>query len=348
MSRRRPQPPPQDLHEVAANWFARQRSGAITDQDRACLREWLQSDPAHAAAYADVRRGWGGAGSVRSDPRVLAMRERWAGVEAPSRYWRAGRALAASLIVALVLAGAFAGWGIWAGPGTLGDHQYRTAVGEQRTIELADGSLVTLNTNTVLRTRRDDERRLLYLDKGQAFFEVAKNPDRPFVVTAAGRTVTALGTAFDVNVAEGEFKVTLVEGKVRVEALVAAQPSPSATTATSAVTEPVVQATEMVAGTQLVAPANEDWRIVRPNLLAETSWTKGRLIFNRQPLAEVVEEINRYSDRKIVIGDSKLADVPISGTFKPGDIASFVAALEDYQMARRGRATDRSVELLPY
>lgn len=350
MSIRRPRAPQHDdLHHVAAALFAKQRSGAMTDEDRVGLRAWLEADPAHAVAYADVRRGWGGAGAVRSDPRVLAMRERWAELETPWSPWRSGRAIAASLVVAVALVAALAGWRDWSGSRSIGDHLYRTAVGEQRTIELADGSLVTLNTDTVLRTRGDRERRLLYLDKGQAFFEVAKNPDRPFVVTAAGRTVTALGTAFDVRVDEGEFKVTLVEGKVRVEALVPAQPGEGAgQVSQAAANKTVVQATEMAAGTQLVAPANEDWRIVRPSILAETSWTKGRLIFNRQRLADVIEEMNRYSERKITLGDPRLADIPISGSFKPGDVTSFVAAMEDYQMARHGRMTDQGVELLSY
>jgi transmembrane sensor len=341
-------PPPQDLHQVAAGWFAKQRSGDMSGEDRIELRRWLASDPEHVAAYSDVRRGWGSAGSVRSDPRVMAMRERWDAIDDRPPRWRSRWAIAASLVVALTIAGAL-GWRDWPGSQRIGDQVYRTALGEQRTIELADGSVVTLNTASVLRTRRDGERRLLYLDEGQAFFRVAKDPDRPFVVTAAGRTVTALGTAFDIQVDQGEFKVTLVEGKVRVEAVVAARPPVDSTRVLQPRAQsPVVQATEMVAGTQLVAPANEDWRIVRPNILAETSWTKGRLLFHRERLADVVEELNRYSEQKITLRDPKLADVPISGSFKPGDVASFVAAMEDYRMARRGLETDRQVELLTY
>src|SRR5690606_34195438 len=86
------------------------------------------------------------------------------------------------------------------GPKPLATQAFRTELGQRSTVTLPDGSVVTLNTDTVVRTRADGERRLVYLDKGQAFFEVAKDPRRPFVVTAAGRTVTALGTAFDVRV----------------------------------------------------------------------------------------------------------------------------------------------------
>jgi transmembrane sensor len=347
MNRRGPTPAPDDLHRLAAAWFARQRSGAMTVEDRARLRSWLEADPAHTAAYADIRRGWGSAGSVRSDPRVLAMRERWEAADSGAPRWPGRQAIAAGIAAAVVFLGAAAGWGVWSQAAKLGDHTFQTALGEQRTIELADGSVVTLDTNTVLRTRHDGERRLLYLDRGQAFFKVAHDRRHPFVVTAAGRTVTALGTAFDVRVDAGEFKVTLVEGKVRVEAALPTRQGDGARSS-AGTAPPVVQATEMVAGTQLVAPANEDWRIVRPNIVAETSWTRGRLLFNRQRLADVVQELNRYSDQKITLGDARLADTPISGSFKPGDVPSFVNAMEDYRMARKGRETDDSVELLAY
>jgi transmembrane sensor len=234
---------------------------------------------------------------------------------------------------------------VWTAPNPLADRVYRTAVGERRTVELPDVSVVTLNTDTVLRTQRDGERRLLFLEEGQAFFQVAKDPDRPFVVTAAGRTVTALGTTFDVRIEKGEFKVTLVEGKVRVETLVPRAPQRALAAPKD---EPAVQATEMVAGSQLIAPANEDWRITRTNVAVETSWTKGRLIFDHEKLGAVIDELNRYSDRKIVLGDPELAEMRIGGTFKPGDVSGFVAALEEYQVARGGRVSQYTVELLPY
>jgi transmembrane sensor len=347
---RHPEPtgPENDPHHIAARWFARQRSGEMTHDARLELRLWLEEEPANTAAYAEVRRAWGGSGSVRSDPRVLAMREHWKSVDAAPA-WFPGRAVAASIVAALLVVASIAGWQVWSGPKPLADAVYRTAVGERRTVELPDGSVVTLNTRTVLRTQRNGDRRLIFLEEGQAFFQVAKHPERPFVVTAAGRTITALGTAFDVRVDDDEFKVTLVEGKVRVESVVPAIQQRTPGSQAPAITNaPDVQATEMVAGSQLIAPANEDWRITRTNVETETSWTKGRLIFNRERLRDVVDELNRYSDRKIVLADADLADVPISGTFKPGDVSSFVAAMEEYRMARGGRVSQHTVELLPY
>ncbi len=339
-----PVDPVGDPQAVAAQWFARQRSGEMTDEARVELRLWLEADPANTLAYAQVRRAWGGSGSVRSDPRVLAMREHWKSLDAEPALWIPVRALAACLVAVLLVAVSITGWRYWSGPQPLADQVYRTAVGERRTVELPDGSVVTLNTRTVLRTQKSDGRRLIFLEEGQAYFKVAKQPDRPFIVTAAGRTVTALGTAFDVRIDDGEFKVTLVEGKVRVES-----PMPARRTGSEASSgAPAVQATELVAGSQLIAPQNEDWRITHSDVDAETSWTKGRLIFNRDSLRDVVTELNRYSERKIVLTDARLAEAPISGTFKPGDVSSFVAAMEEYQMARGGRVTQHTVELSPY
>ena len=349
MSGRQSEPiaPEHDPDNIAAQWFARQRSGEMTDEARLELRLWLEDDPANTAAYMAVRRTWGGTGSVRSDPRVLAMREHWSAAEAAAPVSMPVRALAACIAAALLVTASVAGWQFWAAPRPLADSVYRTAVGEWRTVELPDGSMVTLNTRTVLRTQRDGERRLLFLEEGQAFFQVAKDPDRPFVVTAAGRTVTALGTTFDVRIEKGDFKVTLVEGKVRVEAL-APRAASSASRPGAPGAEPAVQATEMAAGSQLIAPANEDWRITRTNVAAETSWIKGRLIFDHEKLGTVIDELNRYSERKIVLGDPDLAEMRIGGTFKPGDVSSFVAALEEYQVARGGRVSQHIVELLPY
>src|SRR5690606_27077091 len=110
-----------------------------------------------------------------------------------------------------------------------------------------------------------------YLDKGQAFFRVAKDRRYPFVVSAAGRTVTALGTAFDVRVDSGALKVVLVEGKVRVESITPTL-LPTTDGAVQAPTPAATQATEMSAGSQLVAPDDADWRLTRTNVARETSW----------------------------------------------------------------------------
>jgi transmembrane sensor len=215
------------------------------------------------------------------------------------------------------------------GFGSLPNQVYSTGVGQQATVTLSDGSVVTLNTDTRLRTRAAKGRRLLYLEQGQAYFRVAKDPMHPFVVTAAGRTITAVGTAFDVRADAKRFEVTVVEGKVRVEApqplLAPAQPKSQAPPAKA----------EMTAGTQLVAlPDAQNWRVEKADPAREVSWLRGYVVFQRAPFGEVASEMNRYTERKIIVDDPELAGTPISGAFKAGDVDAFVQAFEEYQVAK--------------
>jgi transmembrane sensor len=326
------------IEAAACDWFAKRRSGEMTPRDERDLDAWLALDPAHRAALEEVERAFHALEAFRSTPEILARRER-----ARSRYrgiprvW-IGRA-AAAFAALTVLAGGV-GWQ-YAGPSLVGrgftDQEYRTAIGERTNLTLPDGSVVTLNTGTVLRTKADHGRRLIYLDKGQAFFRVAHDPLHPFIVTAAGRTVTAVGTAFDVRVDHG-FEVTLVEGKVRVAAPTsAAKPGAPAP----------IQTTELVAGNRFVQPDNSHWVVARANTAAETSWVTGRLTFENERLGEVAAEFERYSPRHIVFDDPALADQRVSGTFEAGDVDSLIRTLRMAKIARAEEEGGDAVHLTP-
>jgi transmembrane sensor len=334
---------------VATAWFSWQRSGQMTKADQAALKAWLADDPAHLKAYRAVRQAWSDLGEVRAHPTVMTLREEMTASQGLRRRRFVTDAIAACLLAGFLFLAGMAGWNWLAGPRPLADHTFVTALGERATIKLPDGSELTLNTDTVVRTRADAKRRLVFLDRGQVFVKVAKDARHPFIVTAGGRTVTALGTAFDVRLEDGVFKVTLVEGKVRVEGAVASAPSLAARPGVPAPASPSeVQATEMTAGTQLVAPKEGEWRLARTNTTIETSWTRGQLIFDNQPLKDVVEELNRYTPQKVVVPDVTLANTPISGNFKPGDVDGFVHALEQFRLARSEAAADGEIELRPF
>jgi transmembrane sensor len=108
------------------------------------------------------------------------------------------------------------------------------------------------------------------------------------------------------------------------------------------------QATEMTAGSRLVVTAQEPWRVMPANVVVDTSWTRDILIFDNQPLSAVAAELNRYSDKKIVVADSSIRSTPISGTFRPGDIDSFVRTIPAYRLARAGEDTPEAVQLRAY
>ncbi len=325
--------------DMAATWFARRRGGPLKEAEQQAFDAWLSEDVEHRIAYAGAERAWVVAQAVRADPRVQARRQALG--KATSRRFVLGRALAAGLAAAVVLSGGALTVQHLTGPRPLVTQAFRTDVGQRSTVTLPDGSVVTLNTDTVVRTRADGERRLVYLEKGQAYFRVAKDRRHPFVVSAAGRTVTALGTAFDVRVDAGALKVVLVEGKVRVESPPLVQPAGGEAAKD-------IQATEMVAGSQLVAPDDAEWRLSRANTVRETSWIHGQIIFDDEPLGDVVAELNRYTEQKMVLTDADLAAKSISGAFKPGDMRGFARSLEAYRLASVEMGDHGEMRLAPF
>lgn len=330
MSRLRDEISAETRKDAAVDWFLRRGAGPLSAEEVGAFESWLAQSPENERTYATLDLAWSVAGEAEDHPAISARNRDL--VKAVDRDRRVRRTVLATLVVG-VIGGAGLGWQALTAPKPLATQAFETAVGQQATVTLPDGSKVTLNTDTVVRTRADPNRRLVYLERGQAFFEVEKDRRHPFVVTAAGKTVTALGTAFDVRVDRGGLKVVLVEGKVRVDTPVA--PSPA-----GGREPPPAQATEMTAGSQLVAPDNADWRMSRTDVNRETSWLRGQITFNDAPLGEIVAELNRYSTRKLVIAEPQLASVRLGGIYTPGDIAGFSRALRAYGVAEVSEGPD--------
>lgn len=332
-----PQPimPEETPKKVAARWFARRRSGAMSAQELRELEVWLSQDEAHRRAFDHLAMIWGGAEGTRNDPEVMQMREA-ARRSQVVRRWQAFAAMAAVFIAVCFVGAGVANWltaGSNASPELVAaaDHQeFRTSVGQTATVTLADGSVVTLDTDTVLRTRTTWNRRYAELAKGRAFFRVAHEKTRPFVVLANGRTVTALGTSFEVAVERGRFEVTLVSGKVRVE-----QPKPDDR-----------KAATLKPGTKLVAPVEGAWQVATADIARETSWVEGLLRFRDEPLGRVAAELNKYSKKKVVIDDPAISARPIQGAFAAGDVDEFVRAAEAYGLARVASNSSEEVVLI--
>lgn len=335
-------PPEEPLHLQAAGWYARKRAGDMSAAEIAAFNGWLAEDAGHSEAFERLDRTWTGVESARGDPRIMMMRE-----QALKRGGRRPRVLAvramAAVVAVAVIAAALLSLSPYLGLdgyGSLAGQTLRTGVGQQATVTLSDGSVVTLNTDTRLRTRPAKGKRLVYLDRGQAFFRVAKDPLHPFVVNAGGRTVTAVGTAFDVRVDDRRMEVTVVEGKVRVEAAPSRLPSVG-----NNARKPPPKA-DLAAGAQLVAALNAPtWTVAPTDIAREVSWLRGYVVFQQARFGDVATEMNRYSERKVVVDDQALADAPISGAFKAGDIEAFVRAYEDYRVAQVDSRSDDTVRL---
>ena len=311
-------------HELAAFWDARLRSPLCTESDRDAFAAW-RADGANAAAFERLQTGIDALHmACDSDAELRAMRDRVMEHHAAPRRWR----LAAGIAAAVVALGAAAAWlpagpapgerGLQVASGT--GSIFQTGVGERSTVTLADGSKVTLNTRSRVEVTYSGDRRLVKLVGGQALFEVAKDPSRPFIVTAGWRRVTALGTAFDVWLDGEKVQVTLLEGKVAIE--------PTRPTVLQKIIAPE---RELVPGQQLVAGADAIGAEVRKaNLETATSWREGKVVFADTPLTEAVAEMNRYSATPIMIGDPSLARYTVNGMFLTAQPQSFVGAVTAY------------------
>jgi transmembrane sensor len=206
-----------------------------------------------------------------------------------------------------------------------------TDIGERSLLVLADGSKVTLNTASSVHADYAGHERRVTLVRGEAFFDVAKNATRPFIVSAGSRQVIAVGTAFDVRLQDRQVKVTLVEGRVRV--VRAADP-----------VQPV-SAVMLEAGSALVAKEDGADRVERLDTVRATSWRSGRLVFDGERLADVVAEMNRYSREKLEIADPALEGKKVSGVFEPTTGSAFAKGLEAYGIARVTQQTATTIVL---
>jgi transmembrane sensor len=295
----------------------------MTKADRAALQAWLEEDIAHGDAYLEISGLWDAVEQIRADPQVLAMRE-----SALSRYpasFRPPRPALAAACAALAVVGVLALTAVAINQTSQPALQvFSTGIGQTATIGLIDGSKLTLDTDTTVRTRMTGRKRLVYLDRGRAFFKVAHDKSRPFVVEFDGKSVTATGTAFEVTADAKRFEVLLVEGTVRVS-LPAKKPG--------AAGEHVVS-TDLTAGTRLTGGGPGTWTLTKFDDRDELGWMEGQVLFNNKPLGVIAAEMNRYSRRKIIIDDPDVASRPIYGAFMAGDVDQFVHALVDYRIVR--------------
>jgi len=209
--------PAPDLHDIAADWFMRSRATGWSVREAAELDAWLAADPRHRACFDDVSETWDASAAAAAAPGIQALRAQ----ALAARPLRAGpppwmRLAAAFAAVVLLVAGGAGAFHLFGAPPEV--QVYRTGVGERATVTLADGSQATLNTASTLAVEYTRSRRGLRLLAGEAWFDVAKNPNRPFVVQADGHSVTATGTSFDVRLDPDRLRVAVSEGRVLVAA----------------------------------------------------------------------------------------------------------------------------------
>jgi len=223
-----------------------------------------------------------------------------------------------------------------------------TAVGQHRTVTLADGSIVTLNTNSIVETNFGRQARDIYLRKGEAHFEVAHDRLRPFLVHAGDAVVRAVGTEFEVRVrADQHVDVLVNEGRVEVQPEIAEVPAPDAALRAQPVALAKVKAVS--AGEEL-STATNNYAIVpvsAEQLSSDLAWREGAVVFDSAPLSQAVTEIQRYTDARIAISDPAIASLPVGGRFKTDDLQGFLDGLEEALPITIRRAADGSIYIDP-
>jgi transmembrane sensor len=331
--------------EEASGQFVARMSDKWTARDEQDVQARLASDLEFAAAWHALERSWEDLDRVAAVPEVMVLREE-ALAEARrenARRWlrprRAGGWRIAAALAGLALCGGIA-WQL----SPYGDRPdvYRTAIGEQRILELEDRSRLALDAATHVRVRYSSNAREIELVHGQAQFSVARDPARPFKVRVGGRTVVALGTVFTIEYFDEHMRVAMMEGKVAVLPDVHRVPS-----ATRSAAREVAAPMELEAGEELYVGRDGRTRFnARADLQGATAWREGKVVFRSEPLREAARRMNRYSHVQIEIADDELAAREISGVFDAGDTGQFVQALQLYLPLTAVYPDSRTVRLV--
>lgn len=320
-----------DVYDVAATWHERRAEPGWSAAEEDALVAWLEADPEHARAYADMAEvgdivDAAGANGELAFEMAQARRAFSQGRAQRSR--RSIGLLAAGVAGLAVLLGA-GGW-LWSHE-AVAEATYAAASGHRTAIVLADGSRVALDSGAEIRARLGKADRRIELTRGRAFFDVAHDPDRPFEVTGGGHVVRAIGTAFEVDVASAgvPFRVALLQGRIRVRDA-----------------ETGARASELSPGQVLVADKAGAERVSSTDVAAATAWREGRLVLRNETLEAAAAELNRRGGRRILVEGAAKA-LRLSGAYSGGDPQTFARAIAAVHGLIVSQASDGAIVLSP-
>ena len=348
-------PTARDRHRAAraeaAAWIVRLHGPHRSPEIEAAFRDWLAAHPQNGKQFERVTEVWDAGLSVPvpGAPRLTHWKEPPSG-----RKW----SLAAAV---LLLVCGLVGWGAWR---VWSDPTYTTGIGEQRVVRLDDGTRLSLNSGTHVRITYSDSERRVELERGEAYFEVAHNPARPFIVTAGNHRVIALGTTFVVRYETLQTAVTLLEGRVAVSpvpdspsAAPVQQPGNSPASfrefsqgtksagtnrhpgvGIGAQRENIGQEMILAPGERVTFTVGGNPRLDEPGIEALTAWRRGEVMLDNTDLADAVAELNRYDKTTLIIDDPGIASLTISGIYQAGDSSGFartVAKLYDLEIVEQ-------------
>jgi transmembrane sensor len=341
-------PDSDDFVSMAADWHNRLEGGDASAVVRAEFDAWLAADPRHREAFDAVDQMWENLAAAGADPRIMELRRK--ALSATSRSTRFRRFAVAAAVFIVVGGAAWFSWHklLQSQTSNVGfPHRtaerieggsLRTALGERANATLSDGSIVVLNTSSQVDIHFTAQERRVRLSSGQAWFQVARNAARPFIVEAGNQRVTALGTAFDVRIDEHEdtVQVALAEGRVSVEPIHLPWVE---------WLKPKAKPAELVAGETLIASREGPVNKQKADVARIASWREGHVVFDNDSLEAAVAEINRYSSTHIELADPALGAYRVSGVFKAGNSESFIETLTGHYPIRVAERADGLIVL---
>ncbi|WP_019866467.1 FecR family protein [Methylovulum miyakonense] len=291
--------PHSHAQDQALAWFARLQDSKVSDNDKAAFAQWLATSPAHQAAFNRVEQLW-------QSPALTQALSQYAAITFPvTRQRNQPLRWATAASVVLVCGWLFAASGLI----TRWQADYVTATGEQRRIELADGSAIILNTDSAVSLNFSDTQRGIKFLQGEAYFEVQPDKTKPFIVATEQGTVRVVGTRFTVK-AGAITEVDVDSGIVACAGEISGN-------------------VQLTAGQHTEISPNNVSPATIINSTRSFAWLKGRLIFQDQTLAQVIAELDRYHPGAILISDTKLRQTRITGNYKLGDTAAVIRTLAD-------------------
>ena len=311
--------------DEARRWVV--KLGELTPIEHKRLERWLRESAANREAFAEAKREWQSLEflkQLRNDP--VAKGDPWVAKRRVRRtrsrryaYPLAAAAVMTAMAVAL-------GWSLLTDSSY--EAEYYTAVGEQQEVSLPDGSSILLNTSTSLNIRFGNEQRNVFLDAGEAHFEVAHDVSRPFVVITDVGAVRAVGTAFTVYVHEEQAEVTVTEGIVEVskarENLIAAAPATEPPGQPAAPVKRLAKGYNATISDTIESVAEIDTEVLERKL----SWQYGMLEFVNAPLGDVIDEVSRYTSKTLVIEDPELESYPVTIVARTDNIEGLLSNLD--------------------
>jgi len=304
------------IDREAASWLTRLDRGELTQAERKGLRQWLAESSKHAEALNEMASMWRDMDFLLND--LSEVQSKRTNLSEVFTIKPRLIAIAASLLIAV--------FGVFGANYFFSVERmvYYTDIGSQMTQEFSDGSSALLNTNSVIEIEYSRSKRIVRLMRGEAFFDVAHDSSRPFIVYVGDQAVRAVGTAFVVKIESENIQVTVTEGKVQLSKR-----------------EEVVSNNTVASSQEVILINKGEWvnldgksnnpkpqSLEQDEFERQLSWSSGQLVFDNERLEDVIKEISRYIPNKIVIEGDNLKNVRVSGRFSLGDAEALLEAIE--------------------